>query len=73
MRAIPFGDGDFTVAVEGVRDEGDMVVISAHFRGRNKSGAELDAEAEQVWEVRDGKLARVENKVDQEAWARGWS
>ena len=25
------------------------------------------------WEVRDGKLARCENKVDQEARARGWS
>jgi uncharacterized protein len=71
--AVPQNFDDFTVAVEGVRDEGDTVVISAHFRGRNKSGAELDAEAEHVWQVRDGKLVRCENKVDQEAWARGWS
>jgi uncharacterized protein len=71
--AVPQNFDDFTVAVEGVRDEGDTVVISAHFRGRNKSGAELDAEAEHVQEVRDGKIVRCENKVDQEAWARGWS
>jgi ketosteroid isomerase-like protein len=54
-------------------DEGDTVAIKSHFEGTNKSGAKLDADAEQVWEVRDGKLARCENKVDQEAWARGWS
>jgi hypothetical protein len=29
---------------------------------RNKSGAELEAPAEQVWEVRAGKIARLENK-----------
>jgi uncharacterized protein len=70
---VPENFDDFTVAVEGARDEGNTVVVSAHFRGRNKSGAELDARAEQVQEVRDGKIVRCENKVDQEAWARGWS
>ena len=43
------------------------------FKGKNNSGAELDAQAEQVYEIRDGKMARVENKVDPEAWAKGWS
>ena len=38
-----------------------------------KSGAELDTQAEHVWEVRDGKVSRFENKVDQGAWASGWS
>jgi hypothetical protein len=34
---------------------------------------ELDTLAEHVWEVRDGKVARFENKVEQEAWAEAWS
>jgi ketosteroid isomerase-like protein len=49
------------------RDEGDTVVIKSHFEGTNKSGAKLDADAEQGWEIRDGKIARLENKPDQEA------
>lgn len=31
------------------------VVIKSHFEGTNKSGAKLDADAEQVWEIRDGR------------------
>jgi hypothetical protein len=37
------------------------------------NAAAASSEAEQVWEIRDGKIARLENKVDQEAWAKGWS
>jgi hypothetical protein len=40
---------------------------------RPKSGAELDAAFEQVFEMRDGKVARLENKPDQEAWTAAWS
>jgi ketosteroid isomerase-like protein len=43
------------------------------FKATNKSGAELDTQAEHTWEIRDGKIARFENKVDREAWAKGWS
>jgi uncharacterized protein len=70
---VPENFDEFACTVEGARDEGDTVVITAHFKGKNKSGAELDAQAEHVWEVRDGKLARHQNRVDQEAWANGWS
>jgi ketosteroid isomerase-like protein len=49
------------------------VVVSAHFRGKNKSGADLDLRAEHIWQVRDGKVTRFENKVDRQAWAKGWS
>jgi hypothetical protein len=49
-------------------------VISAHFRGKNKSGAELDTKAEHDWQVRDGRIARMENSVaDQDASAKGWT
>jgi uncharacterized protein len=64
---------EFTCIVEGARDEGDTVVVSARFKGKNKSGAVLDAAAEHVWEIRDGKVARLENNVDREAWAKGWN
>jgi ketosteroid isomerase-like protein len=70
---VPEKFDEFTCTVEEASDEGDTVVVSSRFKGRNKSGAELDAQAEQVWEVRDGKVARFENKVDQEAWAKGWT
>jgi ketosteroid isomerase-like protein len=70
---VPANFDEFTCTVEDARDEGDTVVISARFKGKNKSGAELDTPAEHVWEVRDGKIARFENKVDPEAWAQAWS
>jgi ketosteroid isomerase-like protein len=70
---VPENFDEFTVEVEEARDEGDTVVVTSHFRGTSKSGAELDATAEQVWEVRDGKIVRLENKPDQDAWAAAWS
>jgi uncharacterized protein len=60
---VPANFDEFTVTVVEARDEGDMVVIKSHFEGSNKSGAKLDADAEQVWEIRD----------DQETWSTGWS
>jgi uncharacterized protein len=70
---VPENFDEFTCSVEEASDEGDTVVVTARFKGKNKSGAELDTQAEHVWEVRDGKVARFENKVDKEAWAKGWS
>jgi uncharacterized protein len=70
---VPESFDEFTCTVEEARDQGDTVVVTARFKGTNKSGAELDARAEHVWEIRDGKVARLENKVDREAWAKAWS
>jgi ketosteroid isomerase-like protein len=70
---VPENFDEFIVEVEKASDEGDTVVVTSHFKGKSKSGAELDAPAEQVWEVRDGKIVRLENKPDQEAWATAWS
>jgi uncharacterized protein len=64
---------EFTVEVEDARDEGDTVVVTSRFKGKSKSGAEFDLPGEQTWEIRDGKLAHFENKVDSEAWAKAWS
>jgi ketosteroid isomerase-like protein len=70
--AVPANFEEFTCTVEAARDEGDTVV-TAQFKGKNKSGAELDTQAELVWEIRDDKIVRFQNKVDAEAWAPGWS
>jgi ketosteroid isomerase-like protein len=64
---------EFTCTVEDARDEGDTVVVTARFRGKSKSGAELDTQAEHIWEIRDGKMARFQNNVDHDAWANAWS
>jgi uncharacterized protein len=71
--AVPENFDEFTCTVEQANDQGDTIVVTVRFKGKNKSGAELDTQAEHVWEVRNGKLARMENKVDHEAWAKGWS
>lgn len=71
--AVPENFDEFSCTVEEVDDQGDNVVIKARFKGRNKSGAELDTEAEHPWEFREGKLSRFENKVDQGVWAKAWS
>lgn len=70
---VPENFDEFTCSVEETSDEGDTVVVIARFGGKNKSGAELDTQAEHVWGIRDGKIARFEAKVDQDAWARAWS
>ena len=70
---VPENFNEFTCTVEEANDQGDTVVVTARFKGKSKSGSELDTQAEHVWEVRDGKVMRFENKVDQQAWAEGWS
>jgi hypothetical protein len=70
---VPETFDEFTVVVEEARDEGDTVIVRSRFKGKSKSGVDLDTAAEQVWVVRDGKIVRMENKVNQEAWAAAWS
>jgi hypothetical protein len=48
-------------------------VVTGRFKGRAKSGAELDTAFEHVYLMKDGKVARMENKVDQDAWTAAWS
>ena len=70
---VPEQFDEFTCTVENAADEGDTVRVTAHFKGVNKSGVELDATGEHVWEVRDGKVVRFENTLDPQAWAEAWS
>ena len=69
---VPETFDEFTAEPDEFRDEGDRVVVTGRFRGRSKGGEELDASFEHVNEIRDGKIVRFHNSVDQEAWAQGW-
>jgi ketosteroid isomerase-like protein len=71
--SVPQTFDEFSVEPEDFKDEGDTVIVTGRFKGKNKSGAELDASFEHVVELRDGKEIRFENKVNQDAWAAGWS
>ncbi len=65
---------EFSVNVESAEDKGDTVVVSSRFKGKSKSGKELDAGAEQTWEVRDGKIASMNNEMkDTDNWVEAWS
>src|SRR5512132_512175 len=66
--AIPQYFDEFTAEPENFDDQGDRVVVTGRFKGKAKSGAELDAAFEHTFDMRDGKVAGFENKPDQEAW-----
>ena len=70
--AVPENFDEFTAEADEFRDEGDRVVVTGRFRGKRKDGGELDASFEHVNEMRDGKVVRFQNNVDEEAWAAGW-
>ena len=70
---VPETFDDFSVDIDEVEDQGDTVVVKGRFKGKSKSGADLDASFEHTNEMKDGKVARFENKVDAEAWAAAWS
>jgi hypothetical protein len=69
---VPENFDEFSVDIDEVEDQGD-VVVKGHFKGKNKGGAVLDAPFEHRNTMRDGKVVRFENEVDQDAWAAAWS
>jgi ketosteroid isomerase-like protein len=64
---------EFTAEPENYDDQGDTIVVTGRFKGKAKSGAELDATFEHTYWMEDGKIKRLENKVDQDAWTAAWS
>lgn len=69
---IPENFDEFGATPENFDDRGDTVVVTGHYSGKNKSGAELDASFESVFQMRDGKVVRRDHNVDREAWAAAW-
>ena len=70
---VPENFDEFAAEIDELSEDGDTVVAKGRFTGKNKSGAVLDAPFEHRNTMSDGKLIRFENKVDQDAWAAGWS
>jgi ketosteroid isomerase-like protein len=64
---------EFTAESENYDDQGDTIVVTGRFKGKAKSGAELDANFEHVYRMEGGKIKRLENNVDQDAWTAAWS
>ena len=71
--AVPENFDEFSVDIDEVEDQGDTVVVKGRFTGKNKGGSVLDAPFEHRNSMRDGKVVRFENMVDQDAWAAAWS
>jgi ketosteroid isomerase-like protein len=70
---VPQYFDEFTAEPDNFDDQEDRIVVTGRFKGKAKTGADLDAAFEHTYEVRNGKIARLENKVDQEAWTAAWS
>ncbi len=70
---VPENFDEFSVDIDEVEDQGDTVVVKGRFKGKNKGGAVLDAPFEHRNTMRDGKVVRFENTVDQDVWAAAWS
>jgi ketosteroid isomerase-like protein len=69
---IPQNFDEFVCSPENFDDQGDTVVVTGRFSGKNKSGADLDAAFTHTFEFKDGKVVRFNHEVD-EGWAAGWS
>ena len=69
---VPENFDEFTAEPDDFSEEGDIIVVKGRFKGKSSSGTELDAEFEHVATMKDGKIARFENKPDMDAWAKGW-
>jgi ketosteroid isomerase-like protein len=70
---IPQYFDEFSAQPENFEDQGDTIIVTGRFKGKSKSGAELDAAFEHDYMMKDGKIARLENKVDREPWTAAWS
>lgn len=73
LGSVPQNFDEFRAEAEDFKDEGDRVVVTGRFTGKNKSGAELNASFTHTYEMENGKIVRFNNEVDREAWAAGWS
>jgi hypothetical protein len=72
--AVPQYFEEFSADPENFEDQGERIVVTGRFKGKAKSGTDLDAAFEHVYEMKDDKIARFENNVvDQDAWAAAWS
>jgi ketosteroid isomerase-like protein len=71
---IPQQFEEYNVTPSELSDQGDSVIARGRFTGRNRSGDELDVGFEHSFEIRDGKIARFQGRVDDPgAYDAAWS
>jgi uncharacterized protein len=70
--AVPENFEEFTATPENFDDRGEEIVVTGRFSGKNKSGSDLDSAFTHTYQMKDGKVAKMTNEVD-EGWAAGWS
>jgi uncharacterized protein len=63
---------EFTAEPQQFIDSGDHLVVVGRFRGRSKSGQQLDAPFAHVWTMRNGKAQAFQHHVEAESWAKAW-
>ncbi|MGH2985627.1 MAG: nuclear transport factor 2 family protein, partial [Solirubrobacterales bacterium] len=56
---------DLRLTIDELRESGDVVILIGRFTARGRvSGIELDVRIGTVWELRDGKVMRMESFSD---------
>lgn len=74
LSLVPEHFDEFKADAEDFKDEGDSVVVTGGFKGKSKSGTELDAPFEHTWKLSDGKVISMDNGVlDKDNWTAAWS
>ena len=68
---VPENFDEFTCEPEDIKGDGDAVVATGRFKGKSKSGVELDAPFTHTYEVKDGKITKLDNDVS-DNWAEAW-
>jgi len=53
-------------------DSGDHLVVVGRFRGKSKSGQQVDVPFAHLWAMRNGKAASFHNYLQADAWAKAW-
>jgi ketosteroid isomerase-like protein len=71
--AVPEHFDEFAAEPEEFIDAGESVAVVGSFRGKAKSGRQLQARFVHAWRLRDGKLVSFENLVEAAPWAEAWS
>jgi ketosteroid isomerase-like protein len=68
---IPENFDEFSAQPEDFKDDGDGVVVTGTFKGKSKSGVELDAPFTHTYEIKDGKVTKLNNEVGGN-WVEAW-
>jgi ketosteroid isomerase-like protein len=74
LSLVPQYFDEFKVETDEFKDDDDTVVVTGRFKGKSKSGKELDAAFEHTWKISDGKVTSMNNDVkDKDNWDEAWS